>query len=593
MFPVAALAGLLALLFLSIGSRCDEILISPVTSFSSIFVPESPKGREECVVSPGSHNDRPFDGVSAVILFHHGADAYDTVVSWQYLTTRGASVTFACVDPLTGNMLLDAYYPKLRVACVDYTTVAIEDVDVLMIPSGYASTLEMRIQQSVTMFINAFATRAPRAVGSVKSTIVVVGGSAELLIESCVLQLLPNTTQIPDTTGPVADAMVALYGERYANAVAAPFINATLDIAVVSLSSTTGAASPAVRDDMLLTVAESSLYINEALALMANVVYTYASDQLPVNCTVNGIPLPDVWTGTPFTPTDDQNFASLASGTNIHSEVVNVSLSASCKNPSGTDFCSGRKVSVIVAHGSHDVQVISAIRAYQAVGSVVQVFCPDDLALHGLVYLMPFPAKTVSYSITCTRYYNSSLLATQSLVVVPGGPVATHRRLRRYDKLLEVMQLTGTYALFGTAMALLTTQDIKEKVSSVPHSPYTDTDLEAAGFAVTRDNATALFIRNTDLGRSKVLGGYFNDAITDHFPGFLNTSVRTVVWANGVQSAGDRLVGWIYIGFAVAAAIVVVIVMCVRRSSSSRRKSAYAPVETHASRDYNTTADVY
>jgi hypothetical protein len=277
--------------------------------------------------------------------------------------------------------------------------------------------------------------------------------------------------------------------------------------------------------------------------------------------------------------------------TNVDSSVANFSLALACANKQGYNFCVNTAVSLVVANGAHDQSVISAVTALLAANVKLRVFCPDSDEHRGVAYLMPEPSTAPSYTITCSTYLNETDLVKESIVVIVSGPIATHGFLARNEDVISVLQFTGTYSLFGTALVLLLALKSHEDIVYVPYSPFTSADLAIAEYNVTTNSSAVsgvghvggsvafnqFWYRAPSLKRAKVLAGYTsNTNVTQGFASFVSQTIELIVWDASDSTATDDALtvgSWLGVGGLIIAAV-----FAIKKARTHRKKRNYQAV---------------
>lgn len=316
-------------------------------------------------------------------------------------------------------------------------------------------------------------------------------------------------------------------------------------------------------------------------------------------------------------PVTNASWDALRNGreTNV-APIANITkdIPGECRNSAGINFCQGSRVSVVVAHGMHDAEVITAAGVFQQLGAHVELVCPDaqeSLApTGGRVFLSSNPAFVPTYQVQCTQFYNKTDLVTATLVIISGGPIATHGRLRMDSNLVSVIQYTGTFSAYGSAISLLDTilvgkdayrpTDVDHSdVDDAPLCPLTNMDMALLSFNMTPDaisrgsrglfnsdtslvlkkDAPNMVFRTPELRRTKVLGGYLtDDVIMANFTQFLAFTAESLVWENGSSDSKDGVMVGILLGVC-GLIVVVVIVAAFLRSKAPEKGFDRLPTE--------------
>lgn len=479
----------------------------------------------------------PFGSLRVQIVVAQGASWYDVAVADQYFFERGATVTVLCHGADPTITLLDDYYPRYSLlGCTDLESATL-DGDVVFIAGGFASTSELRISSFSSKTLSQFLFLLDHRVA------VVVGSSAELLIESLAIPKI-NASLIPYTTGAVAMA-ASHFGRGEPNA--------SLNASIVDMG-----------QNHIVVAAQSSALV-EALVKLARHL-GFNGDVVPSSCATNTL-LPR---GGRFELIRQAEFEWLRTRGNTHSGVVTINGSAlevACRNVAGDDFCTNRRIGVVVADGSHDTEVISILDALRQLPALSVVVVCTDMTRNGVAYLMPHPARTVTYEVACNATLtNSSTLA----LIIPGGIVATHQNL--VDDVGDLMHALPSVTLYGTATALMTQFDVSKVFSRASECPYSGPDLEMAGYTRSGPN-TPVHQRDSTIPRTVVTCGFAGDNTTANLASFLPVALQSMVWESDTKDRSDLMVGAFAVGLPVF--VVLVLLVSFRLRSANEGLSPY------------------
>lgn len=604
--------------------------VTPVATLANVTPPADARdGRPLCL--PAAPSVSYLASLRVAIVLADAASAYEASAAYQFFTARGASVSVLCASPPQA-VLLSHYYPRLTVACSALAGASLAAYDAVVVLSGYASTAALRIDAAFIAQLRAFAAPVGGASLQPPRALFVTGGAAETLIEAGLLAFVAGP--VPETTVSVAWALasvnkslpvhggihyyvVPLGGPPCVNnsgntasnngsssssgSSSGTAVTGSSDGGEASGSSSSGSATaigaggnetctPTNGTCMAVMVQSTKFFVAALVTSIAQVFALPIRETAP-NCSA-GAPsvVPIEADAAVFTIVDQAAFASLAVGTNANCTNITAlgyiptraALEANCTS-SGIDFCDGATIGVVVAHGSHDLQTIAIMEDIAAAGAVPLAFCPDDDTDAGSVYLMPLPSRTVTYRLKCDRFYNDSMLAWLYTTVVPTGVIATHGRLRGYALLTAVLDFTGSYALAGSAMALLQTQphDALLETAGVPSSPFTDTDLTLYGYRVNGANATPPSAYTTVVARTLgsrhavVLGGYSasSNDVTAGLAALVAGQLSTLVWERADGTATDPAVVGLFLGVGGAFVIAAFVASCAQRFGSPRPRT--------------------
>jgi hypothetical protein len=543
---------LLLLLLLGLATPAAAARTAAITAIGGVAAITAPATPPACVPKLWSTMRNLLRGNTVLIVADAAADYAVAAGAHQFLAGRGANVTFARTNAATAPVLLDGlYYPKAVLAAATlFDPAAINDFDVVVVPPGYASTTSLRQSAAFTKALGAFSGRA----------IVVIGSGAEVLIESGWLGRIVASAAMPATTPPVEAALKLAEGQSLPQPLAG----------MVSTSAhSTATGGPALEPKVQLVVGANASSANAALALLARDVFGVTADSWPCTNTVKTEPIvPDP---SVFTTIDKGTvYAALLAGTDAKAAAPAppADLRERCRNAAGVDFCNGADVALVVTDGAHAAEVAAIADAFYAVGAALSVVCPDALWGRGHAYLFAAPPTVPSARIHCDHFFNDTTVQKALSVIVPGGVIATHGGLMRNARLLEDMDYTGVYAVFGTAEILMTRLSIEVAPADVPACPATAADLRNAGFKATvRDGA--VLVRNGHKQRAKVMAGYANQsrALAVLNP-FVLTVVESLVWADAPQRKVDWIV-WIIVVALCAALGLVAVAMYQRKRTVS------------------------
>ena len=547
-----------ALCMCSLASVASGVLPSnvvPVSGYDNITAP--PDQGPQCLPTAASADELASIRVGVVLA--DSASAYDYAVAFQFFEQRGASVSLLCLD--TNPVLIDMYYPRFTAACtaMSSTGFTVGDYDVIFVPSGFSAVENLRLATGVTSSIQSFTQIANG--GGTPQVLILSGGASELTIESGLLPALAANQSIP----PVSESISVWIAKQGANTTLQ--IDPTFNLSVASVNY----GAPA---NNKIAFAKNSTYLIELLLNVSRTVFNTAP---PTN--MCGAPLVVQPSGTQ--PVTIANYNSLLSNTNKARQRVDEHMLLVCTNNDRLNFCDGWEFAIMVSHGSHDDSVISTIQSLNQNNAVVHVWCADEVVdVNNGVYLMPFPSRAPTYWVQCDRllsYWSYIAPSLQGTIVVPTGLIATHGALRSSNDLFKAMAKTGTYSLYGSALILLTEQDIQENVGEVPQCRYVERDLRDRGFTIGANSSTVQY-RDKELKRAKVLSGYQGDAITMELGAFFNQTVNALVWENGDSSQRDAVVAGLFLAIAGATLLAVIVVGCYRSKVLARRSQERVPI---------------
>lgn len=590
------------------------ITVEWVDTLSNVSMPTIPLSRPRCMVAlqPEAPVD-PLGKVKVLVAVGAGSDSFQVTASYQYYVTRGASVSFYCSggwsnDALRQAALLESYLPQFTVrssACAASGTLRGNSFDVLVVPGGYTALLTLRTSEEfreniLLPFLNELGG------GNPSRLLLTFNEGSEVLIETGILYNV--TTPLPGEN--ISPLLASAFRDRNGTLKSLDFNTTTAIVALPSdaahnkgINVTWGMTTNADADIVALLVSTSHILF--AMAGDCPVTSNLSNETCEnLDCMV-----PLTFPNNIFAPIDRETsiVSQLASfgpnvnlTTNTSRSNFNFSLVDACTNKQGRNTCAGQRVAVVVAHGTHDIQVTSLLSALEAVGSEPHLYCPDTDEGFDFFYAMPQPSVFPSAKISCTNYYNESYLSLEHVIFVLGGPIATHRRLMRDDNLLEVLDSAGSFALYGSGNVLMVpikaslgySNSFDTATAVLPSSLFVNTDLIVAGYQtadstqawannITSTNSVALFRDEATRTKQKVFGGYSSTGdLLDAFDVFAATVFRARAWNEASQSNVDKVLGAVVISLVAVVVSVVVAVKCVRKRMKASRSSAYVAVRT-------------
>eukprot|EP00758_Cryptobia_borreli_P018805 Tbor_TRINITY_DN7491_c0_g1::TRINITY_DN7491_c0_g1_i1::g.14586::m.14586 len=481
-------------------------------------------------------------------------------------------------------LLMESYYPIGSIKCtplISFGKKSEKEVlynfkayDIIVIPSGYVATVEnLRRNRDLQVAIKGFLfpSREDTIHVTRNASLALIGGAGELLIDADLiynittrkagLLNISHNNSFPYMTPSVSAAIYRDCGDLSIHTTASGDIDCGQDNGVMVRGLRTREFAP-LKDGTsqyhralyLATLPRYlgrllPMYAREELNFMGDVGFNISDIQYFPNCSDLSIT-----SMLPLTTTDllsqsifqgvvtlinanleawgklAERYNTTTNATSQLSRVEIDNITEKCKYTEGGhgDFCRGSPVSLIVAHGSDDAEVIAVLQVLRETGMDIRVVCPDaedeHLYTDGAIYLSPRPSIFPTYKLKCDTYYDTSNLLLSTLVIIVDGPLATHRRLRFDDNLIYVLQRSGRFSLFGSAMALLDRTLIGKKtmrpstvdstdVTEVPNCPATDKDMDVLGFINSNPVYGPITLRNAEKQRTKVLGGYPDDGI--------------------------------------------------------------------------------
>lgn len=590
--------------------------ITAVDNQSQVISPVSSPHQSACMVGfDDSTVAFPLESHHVLIVATAGSDAFSVTTAYQYYSARGASITLYCGDPSVAAVgepipLLDTYTPSLTVernACWNGVTLLDgRDFDVVVVPSGFEAVLNLRSTDEVfQLFFSSFSLAAVAQNGRQRA-LVVFDEAIEILVEPKLLSAAPMNTELPATTPTIPLAIAAL------NASQRVVVLSNISQSLVALQPTINISSAGLV--VAITANATSGGIIPLLVQVSRTVLGYEGDdwtvdQQTVNCSDDDRTTPftypeaifqkiaaDAPLATTWSTFVNRNlFGSHVVDVDVNTSSAMVDLSAACLNAQGVNTCEGKKYGVVVAHGTHDLQLLALLRGFAAVGAQPEIYCPDRDELHSTVYAMPIPPLFPSFAITCTHFYNESYIVFDDSIIVVSGVIATHRRLRLDKPLLQALDQAPSFALYGSALILLQTihevsvsgQTVIE-IPVVPRCPYTNEDLIASGFALA--NHTSFDAVNESTGvlqyrdhvtkqRQRELGGYeYINSTYVSFPLFVQQVLGAQAWNQQQGSSIDKIVGALFISLAVLTVVGVLGFKLVQRRLKKSRGNQYVAV---------------
>jgi hypothetical protein len=555
----------------------------------------------------------PLESKHVLIVATPGSDAFSVTTAYQYYSARGADITLYCGDPSAATTnapipLLDTYTPKYTVdrsACWNGTKILDASIyDAVVVPLGFAAVLSLRSTDDVfQLFLSSFSLAA--AQNGRQRVLVVFDEAAEILVEPRLFSAAPFGSEFPSTTPTIPLAIASI------NASQRIAVRGNISQAVIALLPTANVSSQG-----LVVAVTSNATTGGVIPLLVEVsraVFGYNGDlwdvgQQSVDCSDTSRTTPFVYPTVIFQRVDadaalattwasyvNRNLVGSEDAASLNTSSAFVDLSAACLNAQGVNTCSGKKYGVVIAHGTHDLQLLGLLRGFAAIGAQPELYCPDRDERGGTVYAMPMPPLFPSLAVTCTHYYNESYIVFDDSIIVVGGAIATHRRLRLDKPLLQALDQAPSFALYGTALILLQTihqvsvsgQTVIE-IPVVPRCPFTNVDLLASGFAVSNhtpfaetDNATGVlqYRDHVTKQRQRELGGYeYVNTTFISFPLFVQQVLGAQAWNQQQGSVIDKIVGALFISAAVLTVVGVLGFKIVQRRLKKSRGNQYVAV---------------
>lgn len=585
--------------------------VRAVSNQSEVIVPIASPRQSSCMVGfddPGL----PLSTTRVLLVAVAAADAFSVTTSLQYYAARGADITLYCGAAVGAPVpLLDTYLPTFTmvpVACWNSSTPLLpSSFDVVIVPSGFEAVLHLRaIDTTFQSFLASFAQSTHQRV------LITVDEAAEILMEPQLLLAFPQGTQVPYTTPSVSLAAAAL------NLTGRLLITNNISQAIVPLEGTAGVATASITVALTSTGADGGLIpllVSVSRTLLGFHADYWSMNQSSPNCSntdqtdVFSYPTA-VFSRVAADATLSSDWSSFVNGNvfgsagpfAFNASTFTLDLAPACRNDQGVNTCQGKRYGVVVAHGSHDLQLIGLLRGLAAVGAEPEVYCPDRDEQHRIVYAMPSPPLFPSFAVTCTHFYNESYIVFDDSIIVVGGPIATHRRLRLDKPLILALDQAPSYALYGSALGLLPSIHSMSvsgttlvDVPVAPRCPLTNYDLVVGGFRLS--NVTTYAETNESTGvlsysdvvtkqRQRELGGYeFTNVTMVSFPLFVQEVLRAQAWNQQGGSPVDKVVGALFISAAVITVAAVLGFKMVQRRLKKSRTSQYVAVR----RDEDTT----
>jgi hypothetical protein len=540
--------------------------LTPITSLANISAPPPYWGVKHCY--PEAITGTELSGKRIAFLLANGSDSYTTALAYSFVVSRGATVQMWCPLCPVGaglsecsSILMNYYVPTYLATCTSATP-SWDQVDVLIVPNGYEAVEPLRISATVQQSLRSFV--ATEGFGS--RSLLVLGGSTEVLIDSGILMLLGNVT-LPTTTDSMKDE-----------------IETNRNVTARANSSVTEAFLPLPQynngQNSVVLAKNASYFLSCLLRIAENLGESSSSLQ---GC--NGAVAVTTQYSSVFSNVSEEYFRVLQATLDTNAPIVDISPSimyTQCRNTNDVNFCDGWPFAVVAAHGTHDVEVISALNALSQNGGLSFLVCSEKgTTPDGYVYLGPTPALAPTYRAKCDHMISEfayTELPMQGTTVVPGGTLATHGPLRNDINLWYCLGHSGTYSLYASALILLTVEDIKENITTVPSCDITDLDLRNRGFFPSQSNPV-LYMRNPELQRAKVLAGC-ESAEMSLFELFINKTVEGLVWESEVQHKHDSIIGILFLTAALAIIVTVIVVTCIRNKRLAR-KAQYQRLQTH------------